>query len=128
MDWITVAAAFLIAILSGMGGGSAGLLVVYLTVVLDVSQLTAQGINLLFFLFAASAALCVHILRRHIPFSRVILAALAGMLGALPGVWTAEILPQNLVRILFGMLLIFAGIRSFFSKSDKMGKTPKKSR
>lgn len=128
MDWITVAAAFLIAILSGMGVGSAGLLVVYLTVVLDVSQLTAQGINLLFFLFAASAALCVHILRRHIPFSRVILAALAGMLGALPGVWTAEILPQNLVRILFGMLLIFAGIRSFFSKSDKMGKTPKKSR
>ena len=128
MDWITVAAAFLIAILSGMGVGSAGLLVVYLTVVLDVSQLTAQGINLLFFLFTASAALCVHILRRHIPFSRVILAALAGMLGALPGVWTAEILPQNLVRILFGMLLIFAGIRSFFSKSDKMGKTPKKSR
>ena len=128
MDWITVAAAFLIAILSGMGVGSAGLLVVYLTVVLDVSQLTAQGINLLFFLFAASAALCVHILRRHIPFSRVILAALAGMLGALPGVWTAEILPLNLVRILFGLLLIFAGIRSFFSKSDKMGKTPKKSR
>jgi uncharacterized membrane protein YfcA len=58
----------------------------------------------------------------------VILAALAGMLGALPGVWTAEILPQNLVRILFGIMLIFAGLRSFFQKSDKMGKTPKKSR
>ena len=36
MDWITVAAAFLIAILSGMGVGSAGLLVVYLTMVLDM--------------------------------------------------------------------------------------------
>ena len=111
-----------------MGVGSAGLLVVYLTMVLDVPQLTAQGINLLFFLFAASAALCVHILRRHIPLARVIWAALAGMLGALPGVWAAEILPQNWIRILFGMMLIFAGIRSFFSKSDKMGKTPKKSR
>ena len=128
MDWITVAAAFLIAILSGMGVGSAGLLVVYLTMVLDVAQLTAQGINLLFFLFAASAAFCVHIHRRHIPLARVIWAALAGMLGALPGVWAAEILPQNWIRILFGMMLIFAGIRAFFTKSDKMGKTPKKSR
>ena len=128
MDWITVAAAFLIAILSGMGVGSAGLLVVYLTMVLDVPQLMAQGINLLFFLFAASAALCVHILRRHIPLARVIWATLAGMLGALPGVWAAEILPQNWIRILFGMMLIFAGIRAFFTKSDKMGKTPKKSR
>ena len=82
MDWITVAAAFLIAILSGMGVGSAGLLVVYLTVVMGAPQLMAQGINLLFFLFAASAALCVHFLRRKIPLSRVILASLAGMAGA----------------------------------------------
>lgn len=128
MDWITLSAAFLIAILSGMGVGSAGLLVVYLTMIANVPQLMAQGINLVFFLFAASAALCVHILRRKLPFSRVILASLAGMLGALPGVWAAGLLPQNWVRILFGVMLIFSGIRALFSKSDKMGKTPKKSR
>lgn len=128
MDWITVSAAFLIAILSGMGVGSAGLLVVYLTMVLGAPQLTAQGINLLFFLFAASAALCVHVLRRKLPFSRILLAALAGMIGALPGVWAAEILPQNWVRMLFGFMLIFSGIRALFAKSDKMGKIPKKSR
>lgn len=128
MDWITVSAAFLIAILSGMGVGSAGLLVVYLTMVLGAPQLTAQGINLLFFLFAASAALCVHILRRKLPFSRIFLASLAGMIGALPGVWAAEILPQNWVRMLFGFMLIFSGIRALFAKSDKMGKIPKKSR
>ena len=45
MDWITAFAAFLIAILSGMGMGSAGLLVVYLTMVEQVPQLTAQGIQ-----------------------------------------------------------------------------------
>ena len=56
MDWITVSAAFLIAILSGMGVGSAGLLVVYLTMVLGAPQLTAQGINLLFFLPSALIA------------------------------------------------------------------------
>ena len=128
MDWITVAAAFLIAILSGMGVGSAGLLVVYLTVVIGVPQLMAQGINLLFFLFAASAALCVHFLRRKIPLARVILASLAGMAGALPGVWMAEILPQSWVRILFGCMLIFSGIRALFTKSDKISKMTKKSR
>lgn len=127
MDWITALAAFLIAILSGMGMGSAGLLVVYLTMVEQVPQLTAQGINLVFFLFSASAALCVHALRRKIPFSRVILASAAGIIGALPGVWAAEILPQNWVRVLFGVMLIVSGLRTFFTKSDKIGKTPKKS-
>ena len=127
MDWFTVAAAFLIAILSGMGVGSAGLLVVYLTMIADVPQLTAQGINLVFFLFAASAALCVHLLRRRIPFMHVVIASLTGMIGALPGTMAAEILPQEWVRILFGIMLILSGARALFTKSDKKGKITKKS-
>ena len=42
---------FIIATLSGMGVGSAGLLVVWLTVFDSVPQLAAQGLNLFFFLF-----------------------------------------------------------------------------
>ena len=127
MDWITAFVALLIAILSGMGLGSAGLFVVYLTMIENAPQLTAQGVNLVFFLFAASAALCVHIFRRKLPFSRVILASAAGIIGALPGVWAAELLPQNWVRLLFGGMLIFSGIRALFAKSDKMSNMPKKS-
>ena len=47
MNWLSVFVVFLIAVLSGMGVGSAGLLVAYLTAFADVPQITAQGINLL---------------------------------------------------------------------------------
>ncbi len=116
MDWITIIASFLVAVLSGMGVGSAGLLVVYLTMIAGVPQLTAQGINLLFFLFAAAAALGVHITHRRIPFLYVSIAALAGMIGALPGTFAAGILPQGWVRILFGIMLILAGVRALCGK------------
>lgn len=128
MDWISVSAAFVIAILSGMGVGSAGLLVVYLTMLENVPQLTAQGVNLVFFLFAASAALFVHMLRRKLPLARILLAAAAGMIGALPGVWAAGVLPQGWVRILFGCMLIFSGIRALFAKSGKKDEITEKYR
>ena len=50
---LTVSVALAIAILSGLGVGSAGLLVVFLTVVSELPQRTAQGVNLMFFLFAS---------------------------------------------------------------------------
>lgn len=43
-------AAFLTALLAGMGVGSGGLFVVFLTVFLDYPQLAAQGLNLYFFI------------------------------------------------------------------------------
>ena len=49
-------ASFIIALLSGMGIGSGGLLVIYLTLLEKVPQLTAQGINLLFFIFASASS------------------------------------------------------------------------
>ena len=55
---------FIIATLSGMGVGSAGLLVVWLTVFDSVPQLAAQGLNLFFFLFSSSASLLIHVKRR----------------------------------------------------------------
>lgn len=42
-------ASAIIAILTGLGVGSGGLLVIYLTLVSGIDQPVAQGINLLFF-------------------------------------------------------------------------------
>ena len=42
-----------VAVLSGMGVGSGGLLVVYLTLAAGMQQAPAQALNLFFFLFAA---------------------------------------------------------------------------
>ena len=56
MLWIDILATLLVATLSGMGLGSGGLMVIYLTLIRHVSQLPAQGFNLLFFLFASASS------------------------------------------------------------------------
>ena len=127
MYWITVIVSFVIAVLSGMGLGSAGLLVAYLTAVVGTPQITAQGINLLFFLFAAGAALCVRLSRQSVRFLPLFTVILAGMMGVIPGALTAGILPEKWIRILFGIMLIAAGLRSLVGivtkKKRKNGKS-----
>ena len=60
MLFIHMLASFGIAVLSGMGVGSAGLFVLYLTAFAGLSQLQAQGLTLVFFLLSAHA-ICVRI-------------------------------------------------------------------
>ena len=50
---IDILAGILIGTLTGMGIGGGGLLVIYLTAVRGMQQLSAKACNLLFFIFAA---------------------------------------------------------------------------
>lgn len=114
--WLTVLVTFSIALLSGMGVGSAGLLVLFLTLVQNMPQLTAQGVNLLFFLFSSGAALLVHLFRTPPFWGLLLLLIPAGLLGAWGGVALAFYLPQTLLRKLFGAFLVLSGTLSFFRK------------
>ena len=108
MWWIAILS-FLVAILSGLGVGSAGLMVVFLTMVYDLPQLTAQGLNLLFFLFSSGAALLVHLLRTPLLFGCILFLLPGGVLGSLLGTRLVAFLPEELLRRLFGALLIVSG-------------------
>ena len=119
MELLTAAAAFTVAALSGMGVGSGGLFVAYLTLVCGVTQLRAQGLNLAFFLFASCASMLVHLTRRNIPLPRVALVSLAGVAAAIPGSYAAMLLPESLVRRLFGAMLLLSGILGLFRGSTK---------
>jgi uncharacterized membrane protein YfcA len=103
-------ATLIIAVLSGMGIGSGGLLVLYLTAIRNAPQLHAQGINLLFFIFASAASLCIHLARRNISLPTVLLIAAGGLLGSLFGTRLALSLPSELVSRLFGAFLVLAGV------------------
>ncbi len=118
---------FLIAVLTGMGMGSGGLLVVSLTLLWNVPQVSAQGINLLFFLFSSGASLLLHIQKRRLSFFLLLLIASAGVLGSLPGSFVATLLPEVWVRRIFGGMLLVSGGISFLKKSKKTEKSPKKS-
>ena len=104
--------AFGIALLSGMGVGSGGLLVIYLTLLEDTPQLTAQGINLLFFLFASAASLLIHLARRKIFGGAVFVLSVCGVVGALLGSAVAAQISPALLGKLFGGSRVITGIYS----------------
>lgn len=110
---------FFFALLCGLGVGSGGLLVIYLTLVEHLAQHTAQGINLVFFLFAAGASIPVHLVRRRILLSLCIMLMLCGIPGTLTGYTLASLLPGALLRRIFGAFLVLTGTTAL-AKNDKV--------
>jgi uncharacterized membrane protein YfcA len=119
MTGFSILVTFTVALLSGLGVGSAGLLVLFLTLVQQMPQLQAQGVNLLFFLFSSGAALFVHLFRTPPIWGLLLWLIPAGLLGALGGTALALYLPQALLRKLFGWLLIVSGTLGLFAKGSK---------
>lgn len=115
MEIIHILAAFFIALLSGLGIGGGGLFTVYLSLFGGISQLAAQGYNLIFFLFTSSASVAVQIYKRNVRFLPVALMAVAGMAGALLGVLATEALPEEYLRRAFGVMLVTGGVISLRS-------------
>lgn len=114
--------AFLIATLSGMGIGSGGFLVIYLSLAENMPQLTAQGINLLFFLFSSAASLLLHMRRRRLFGSVILTMSAMGVVGSPLGSLAAAALPGGLLRKLFGGMLIVSGLLAL-RKSLSHGKS-----
>ena len=114
--WATVFVAFAAAILSGLGIGSAGLFVLWLTFALQMPQIAAQGTNLIFFLFSSGAALAIHAFRTPLLWKTIFCLAIFGLFGSVLGVGVAASLPQELLRTLFGALLILSGAIGLFSR------------
>ena len=106
MDFVIFTA---IAALMGMGVGGGGLLVIWLTLVESVPQLTAQGLNLYFFIFASAASLPVHIGRRKIDGRSVFVLASFGAASSMIGCYLATVSGEGLVRTVFAWLLIVSG-------------------
>jgi len=109
---------FLLALLSGMGVGGGGLLVLYLTLAEGMPQAEAQGVNLLFFLCAAAAAFAVNRKKRRFRRKDTLLLAVSGILMTFPGALLAMSIEGGLLRKLFGGLLILSGLLSFFRKKS----------
>jgi len=102
---------------AGVGGG--GLYVIYLTLVRDIPQLTAQGINLAFFIAGALSSMILHLRKRRFNFRLVFLAGALGALGSLFGAFLASRLDTQTLSKFFGGMLIFCGIRTLFAKVKK---------
>ena len=108
-------AAFLCAIPAGAGIGGGGLFIIYL-VSAGFSQIESGALNLIFFISAATCSLPYHFRRRNINFKFIIISAIAGIIGTLLGGWIRGIISEEYLRLFFGVMLIFTGLRSLFRK------------
>ncbi len=121
MSWVwAVLASFFGAVISALGMGGGGILLIYLTVYLGMSQLEAQGINLVFFLPVAAVALCVHAKHKLIRWKMVLPFVALGLPGVWLGAWLAQKVGSELLSKLFGGFLLIIGIRELsFKAPDK---------
>lgn len=102
---------FLGAVLSALGMGGGGILLIYLTAYLGIAQQTAQGINLVFFLPVAVVAIAIHAKHRLIRWRAALPCILTGLCGVWLGSRIALGMDADLLGKCFGAFLLVIGIR-----------------
>ena len=109
-------AALATGVLSGWGVGGGALLMIYMTAFAGMPQLTAAGINLLYFLPTAGGALFWHGKNKQIEWRLVWPAVLAGLVTAGLCAVLAHQLGGGLLRRLFGVFLCTIGVSELLRK------------
>lgn len=119
MMWLQGLIGIATGIISGFGIGGGSLLVLYLTVFAGVSQYTAGGINLLYFIGCAPAALIGHIRQKNIVWKAVLWCSLAGVAVAIPVSFLAATINTALLHRLFGIVLLYIGVKELKARPSK---------
>lgn len=101
----------------GLGGGM--VLIVYLTVFAGLSQIAAQGINLVFFIPIAVVSLIFHTKNGLVEWKKAVPAVLWGTAAVVISAWLATQVGQSLLSKAFGVFLILMGLKELFFKSKK---------
>lgn len=111
-------------ILSGFGIGGGSLLILYLTLFSGVPQYTAAGINLLYFIFCAPAALISHFKNKLIDGKTALCCIAAGVPSSVLAAIAAAYLDVGVLRRIFGVFLLYIGIRELFFDIPSRRKAP----
>lgn len=107
---------FLTGIAASMGLGGGFILIIWLTLFCGLSQTAAQGVNLLFFLPIALFSVVLHSKNKLIRWKILPPAIIAGIIGAAAGSGLSLFMGNDLLRRLFGGLVLLAGLREVFHK------------
>ena len=103
-------------ILSAWGVGGGTLLLLVMTLLLDVDQRTAQGINLLFFLPTAASALVCHARSGCLDRPSLRAAVPWAVAAAAAGAWLSSAADPAALRKPFGIYLRLSGVSLLWPK------------
>ena len=117
MDILILAAVGLLSgVCASMGLGGGFVLLVYLTLCTQLSQLESQFTNLLFFLPVAAISILLHLKNRLIETRILLRSILIGILGVLLGGWMSGWMEEELLTKLFGGFVLIIGLKELFHK------------
>ncbi len=116
---ITLAIAAALGFLSGLGTGGGSLLLLYLTVISGVDPNTARIINLLFFLPSAVISCIFHWRQGVLSLRNAFPIILAGCITAAVTSYLSKFLNLDILKKLFGILLLYTGAKELFYRPKK---------
>lgn len=120
MNYVYILAAGIISgALGAMGLGGGGVLILYLTLIAGVPQIEAQGINLIFFIPAASVATVTYLLKKKINLKKLLPVILFGIPGAAAGTALSELIGGEWTGRIFGAGLVIMGVRELIKCRKK---------
>lgn len=105
--------------LAGLGTGGGSLLILWLTLGLGMEQNMARPINLMFFIPSAIIACLFRWRQGKLDFPKVLPAIVAGCASAAAFTLLSARMDTNLIKKLFGGLLILTGFRELFYRRRK---------
>ncbi|MGN0469859.1 MAG: TSUP family transporter [Acutalibacteraceae bacterium] len=118
MSGVYIAAAGIVSgILGAMGMGGGGVLVIVLTVFCGYEQTLAQGINLIFFVPCAVAAIIIYSYKKLIDWKIAIPFSVMGCIGAVVGSYLTSYFDNKTLSLIFGIMLLVIGVKELFSKT-----------
>ena len=116
---VALTVATILGFLAGLGVGGGSLLMLWLTLVLQVSHPEGRVINLLFFIPSALIASFFRFRKGSLPLKKVLPAILAGLVSAVFFSLLSRKLELTIIKKLFGVLLLITGIRELFPKAKR---------
>lgn len=116
---ISVIISLILGFLTGLGTGGGSLLMLWLTLICNFPHDQAKLINLMFFIPCAAVSSFINWRNGRIDWRKILLPSLAGSAAAcLLSLWAKYMNTEQLQK-LFGVLLIFTGLRELFYRARK---------
>lgn len=114
---ITLIIGLLLGFLAGIGVGGGSLLMLWLTMLVHMQQTDARAINLMFFIAAAASVSVFRWKRGNLELKALIPAITGGCICAGIFSWISGHLDLEILRKIFGILLLVTGFRELFYRA-----------
>lgn len=111
---IPIIAGFLSGLIGSMGFGGGGILIIYLVIFTNTQQITAQGINLVFFIPCATLATIIYFVKKQIDFKPILPIISGGIIGALIAGLLLKNLYSDFLSKIFACFLIITGLFNLY--------------